>query len=59
VNTALDTVYERMAAGHVCEGVFVLRKGFKFVDFIEELYMIAAVTNKEEWSNKIAFIPLH
>jgi len=39
-------------------GVFIITRGFKLADIAEELVLIWAASEPEEWINRIVYIPL-
>jgi predicted nuclease of predicted toxin-antitoxin system len=39
-------------------GVFIITRGYKFTDIAEELVLIWAASEPEEWINRITYIPL-
>jgi hypothetical protein len=51
-------VHQRLAAGMVVPGVFVINDRFPVGRAIEELLLIADCTEQSEWNGVVAYLPL-
>lgn len=58
VNTLVGYVYERITAGIHTEGIFVLRQEATIGEVVQDLLLIAATSQAEEWANQVIYIPL-
>jgi predicted nuclease of predicted toxin-antitoxin system len=56
--TMPDFAYERVAAGDPMSGVCVLDVRFSAGQAIQEILLIVACTEQEEWSGRVAYFPL-
>ena len=58
VNTVPGQVYERIGLGEPVAGVLMVRPGDSVAAVIESLLLIWSGSEAEEWSGKVAFLPL-
>ena len=56
--TMSDYAYERVAAGEEMAGVFIRIDRFPVVRAIEEILLMVACTEQEEWSGRAVHVPL-
>jgi Domain of unknown function (DUF5615) len=56
--TMSDQAYERVAAGEVMAGVFILNDRFPVGRAIEEILLLVACTEQAEWSSRAVHVPL-
>ncbi len=56
--TMSDYAYERVAAGQVMAGVFILNDRFPVGRAIEEILLPAAYTEQAEWNGRAVHVPL-
>ena len=49
---------ERLAAGRLSAGVFVVPQRTKIGDIIESLLLVWTASQADEWHNKIVYLPL-
>lgn len=58
VSTMLDFAYERVAAGLPMPGVFEIPDQTPRSVIIEELLLVAAASDPDEWQNTVRYLPL-
>lgn len=58
VSTMLDFAYERVAAGLPMPGVFEIPDQTPRSVIIEELLLVAAASEPEEWRDTVRYLPL-
>jgi hypothetical protein len=51
-------VVDHFAAGRHTHGVALLRKGFPFSTYVDELLLLWATTEAEEWVDSMIYLPL-
>jgi predicted nuclease of predicted toxin-antitoxin system len=56
--TMPDFAYDRIVAGQVMPGIFVLTDRMPIQQAIEELLLIDECSEQEEWSNLVVYLPL-
>lgn len=56
--TMPDYAYERVAAGEVMAGVFILDDRFPIGRAIEEILLMAACSENSEWSGQAVYLPI-
>ncbi len=56
--TMPDFAYQRVAAGYVMVGVFVINDRFSVGRAIDEIMLMAACTEQFEWRNLVIHVPL-
>lgn len=57
-NTLISAVRRRIASGHGCRGVFLVKQHMPVRKFLEELRLIQHASTLEEWENVVEFLPL-
>lgn len=58
IATMPDFAYERITAGLPVPGVFVVRATLALASAIEELSLIAEVSDSDEWRGQVVYLPL-
>ncbi len=53
-----DYAYERVAQGQAMVGVFILNDRFPVGKAIEEILLLAACTEQEEWNGRAVHVPI-
>jgi predicted nuclease of predicted toxin-antitoxin system len=56
-NTMPDFAYQRVRAGLLMPGVFVIRNQPPLGDMIEEILLVALASTPDEWTNRVEFLP--
>ncbi|MBI4578942.1 MAG: DUF5615 family PIN-like protein [Planctomycetes bacterium] len=56
--TMPDCAYERLAAGQVLAGVFILNDRFPVGQAIQEILLMVACSDQAEWSSRVVHLPL-
>lgn len=59
LSTIPDFAYERVAAGTTMPGVLVAAKTLPLAVVIDELALIAAASEAEDWVDRVIYLPLH
>jgi hypothetical protein len=57
-NTIPGFAYERVRAGAIMSGVFVLDDRMPLGKAIEELLILAVCSEDEEWRDQVVFVPM-
>ena len=57
-STMPSFAYERFERGEIMPGVFILHDRFAVGEAIEELLLMAACSEQEEWSGRVVYLPL-
>ena len=57
VNTMPAAAYTRLAAGQSFPGLFMVQQSSPIASVIENLVLIWAASELEEWQNQIVFVP--
>jgi predicted nuclease of predicted toxin-antitoxin system len=58
VNTMSGHAYARVEAGRPMSGVFLVRQGDPMGPVIEDLRLIWAVSDAEDWTDRVTHLPL-
>jgi hypothetical protein len=56
--TMPNFAYERVKAGRLMPGVFVIRNRLPLGDLIDEILLVALCSSQEEWKDRVEFLPL-
>ena len=56
--TMPEYAYQRVAAGKVMPGVFIVNDRFPVGSAIQEILLIVACTDQTEWIGRVAYLPL-
>lgn len=59
IKTIPTFAHERIAAGLVMPGVFVLHSTASMAAAVDDLAVIASATDAEEWAGRVVYLPLH
>ena len=58
VNSMTKHAYERVQAGHLMFGVFVVRQAAPFGVVIEDILLLIEASSEQEWEGQVRYIPL-
>jgi hypothetical protein len=58
VNTMTKFAYDRVKAGEVMPGVFVVPDLMDIGDAIEQLVLLITCSDPSEWENRVLFLPM-
>jgi hypothetical protein len=58
VNTMPAAAYARLSSGGSVHGVFMVQQALPIAAAIDNLVLIWAATNFEDWTNQVVFLPL-
>lgn len=58
VNTMIAVAYEQFARGQLATGLLMVRQQAAVARIIDEVVMIWAASEAEEWHNQVRFLPL-
>lgn len=58
IATMPDFAYQRITAGQPMPGVFVVRATLALAAAIDELSLIAEVSDSDEWNGQVVYLPL-
>lgn len=57
VNTMTKYAYDRLKAGEVMPGVFIVPDDLEIGDAIEQLVLLIACSDASEWENRVLHLP--
>ncbi|HEX4797302.1 MAG TPA: DUF5615 family PIN-like protein [Humisphaera sp.] len=57
-NTMTAHASQRIASGSLMPGVFIVHQGDSIATIIEDLILIWAASEAEEWADQVVFLPL-
>lgn len=58
ISTMPDFAHERVAAGLVMPGVFIIRTGLPMARAIDDIATMAGASDSDEWKNRVVYLPL-
>ena len=58
IRTIPDFAHHRVAAGQAMPGVFVLHSNVSMAVALDDLALIASVTDAHEWGDRVVYLPL-
>lgn len=58
IKTVPDFAHDRVAAGRPMPGVFVVPTSMPIGEAIDELSLVAEVSEPDEWADRVLYLPL-